>query len=370
MRLVPVESIREGSCLAKTVYDGNNRVLIKKGQKLTSSILVKIKEYNIFSLFITDEYSEREIEAIIKPQLREKSVKVLKDTFTNIDKLHCLFQSESCFSSIGSAAEKDECLSSVYALAEELIDNILSNNNILVSLVDIKTMDNCTYDHSVNVAVLSLVIGLGIRLNRLHLRDLCIGALIHDIGKVLVPKNIILKEGPLNSEEYEVIKGHTEKGYDYLRNISGLTTGIRLIAQQHHERVDGLGYPKGLKGDEISLLSKIVAVADVYDALTSNRPYRKAMLPNEALEYIMAYSGRMFDHSVVTAFSKIVVPYPNGTVVKLSNGDIGIVLETPFNYPLRPDVRIIKSSQKSKIGRLIRLIKELSIVILEIEYEI
>ena len=370
MRLVPLESIRDGCLLAKNIYDSQHRVLLKKGVTLNSLIINKLREYSIFTLWVHDEYSDKEISTIIKPQLREKSIKVLKDTFRNIDKFQSLWDDKSFFSSTQSATCKDAYLTSVYKLSDELLDSIISNKNIMVSLVDIKSMDDCTYNHSINVALLSLVIGLGIQLPMRDLKDLCVGALIHDIGKVLINKDIILKEGSLTTEEYTSVKKHTTKGFDYLMDIPGISTGVRLIALQHHERVDGLGYPGRLMGTEINTLAKIVAIADVYDALTSNRPYRKALLPNEAMEYIMAHSGTMFDHNIVTVFSRVVVPYPSGTIVRLSTGDVGIVLDTPFYYPLRPDIRIIESKEQKKVGMLVSLLKELSIVISDIIYAI
>ncbi|WP_426348032.1 HD-GYP domain-containing protein [Alloiococcus sp. CFN-8] len=370
MRLVPLESIRDGCLLAKNIYDSQNRILLKEGAVLNSLTINKLREYNIFTLWVQDEYSDSEIVTIIKPQLREKSIKVLKDTFKNIDKFQSLWDGQSFFSPTQSSLCKDAYLTSVYKLSDELLDNIINNKNVMVSLVDIKSMDDCTYNHSINVALLSLVIGLGIQLPLRDLKDLCVGALIHDIGKVLIHRDIITKEGSLTSDEYTYVKKHTTKGFDYLRNVPSISTSVRLIALQHHERVDGLGYPGGLTRDEIHPLAKIVAVADVYDALTSHRPYRKALLPNEAMEYIMAHSGTIFDHNIVTVFSRVVVPYPSGTIVRLSNGDIGIVLDTPFYYPLRPDIRIIESKEENKIGKLVSLLKELSIVISDIIYAI
>lgn len=372
MRLVPIESIREGSYLARTIFDDNGRILLKEGIKLTSPILKRLKYIQIYSLYVQDNYSDIEIEDIIKPELRQKSIKIIKETFTSIERLQVKLQNSMSHSNkrLLLLKKQDEYFSSIYDLAQELIDNVLRNKSVMVSLVDIKSMDSYTYQHCVNVAVLSLVLGIGLQLNKFELRDLCVGALIHDIGKVFVSKDIILKEGPLTKEEFIEIKTHSLRGYDYLRNVQNITSSSRMVVLQHHERQDGKGYPEGIYGDKINKLAKIVAIADVYDALTSHRPYRRAMVPNEAMEYIMGNAGTMFDYNYVKAFSKVIVPYPSGTVVKLSNGDLGVVEETPLNFPLRPDVRIIKSLDKSKIGSLVKLVKELSVVISDIEYDI
>jgi HD-GYP domain-containing protein (c-di-GMP phosphodiesterase class II) len=234
-------------------------------------------------------------------------------------------------------------------------------------------MDNYTYQHSVNVAVLSLVLGVQLQLNQHELYTLCMGALIHDIGKVLIPKDIILKPGPLTEEEFKTIKEHTTKGYDYLRGCLEISAPSRIVALQHHEKVNGNGYPDNIKNKSINRFARIVAIADVYDALTSDRPYRKAMSPSDAVEYIFAHGDTQFDYEMVKAFSKAVVPYPPGTLVKLSTGDIGVVTTILPNFALRPQVKILKKGSRrnsQEIGVTVSLISHLDIVIQNIEFAV
>lgn len=366
MRIIPIECIRNGSFLGKTIYDNSGRVLLKAGSELTDSLLDRIKHLQILSLYVLDEYSEGEVEDIIKPELRQKTISIVKDTFANISRFNSIKNSEITNRKI---AKKDlKYFDSINLVAEELLENILNNKNILVNLVDIKSMDNYTYQHCVNVAILSLIIGIGLKLRKRDLIDLCVGALVHDVGKVFISKDIINKTGPLTSKEYDFMKEHPKKGYDYLGNHIDIHAACKLIAYQHHERFDGGGYPFGLKGDKINYLSRIVSIADVYDALTSDRSYRRAMCASDALEYIMANAGSMFDYEMVSIFTKLIVPFPFGTVVKLSNGDVGIVQETPINYPLRPIIRIVKSSDQESEGNCVNLMTELSLVISGIEH--
>ncbi|NFG63514.1 HD-GYP domain-containing protein, partial [Clostridium botulinum] len=198
---------------------------------------------------------------------------------------------------------------------------------------------------------------------------LCSGALRHDRGKTFIDKDILLKPGKLTPEEFDVIKKHPERGYNFLSNLYNINSNSKLIILQHHERVDGLGYPFGLSENKINYMAKIVSIADVYDALTSDRPYKRAMYPGDALEYIMSNSGTFFDYEMVKVFSRVIIPFPNGTIVCLSNGDVGIVEETFPNYPLRPQIKILKSDNKKIIGSRINLLTELSIVISSIKYE-
>lgn len=367
MRLVPIECVKEGSFLAKTIFDENERVLLREGVMLTTNLIKRIKLIPIYSVYINDEYSDTVIDDIIKPELRQKCIRTLKDTFSSIDK----------YSSINNDSQnknmKNASISgflSIKDMAEEIMNEILSSKNLMINLVDIKNMDNYTYQHSVNVAVLSLVLATHLGLKKSELLDLCAGALIHDIGKVFIPKEVLNKPAALTSEEFALITEHTVKGYNYLKDSSDVSSVARVITLQHHEKINGKGYPENREGDRINKLAKIIAICDVYDALTSDRPYRRAMLPSDALEYIMAHGGTHFDYEMVKIFSKIIVPYPQGTIVKLSNGDTGVVDEIYANFPLRPKIKIVKSNNSTLINQYIDLTANLSIVIEKIEFEI
>jgi len=360
MRLVPIECVKEGSFLAKTIYDQNERVLLREGIILTTNLIKRIKLIPLYSVYINDEYSEGAIDDIIKPELRQKCIKTLKNTFMSIEK----------HSSCNNRNIPMESFLSISNLAQEIMDEVLSSKNLMINLVDIKNMDNYTYQHSVNVAVLSLVLGSQLNLRKSELFDLCTGALIHDIGKVFIPKEVLNKVEVLTAAEFTLISEHTVKGYNYLKSNPDISSVPRIIALQHHEKVNGKGYPENRESDKINKLAKITAICDVYDALTSDRPYRRAMLPSDALEYIMAHSGSHFDYEMVKAFSKIIVPYPEGTIVRLSNGDIGIVQATYVNFPLRPQIKILRSKNPKMINQYVNLTDNLSIVIESIEYEI
>jgi len=240
----------------------------------------------------------------------------------------------------------------------------------LLSLVDIRSMDNYVYSHSVNVAVISLVLGTALKLPKRQLQYLCIGALLHDVGKSFISKEILMKETELTLEETSILQQHSSLGYKYLSDSYNLSANSKIIALQHHERPDGLGCPNKLINDEINTLSKIVSIANAYDALSTGRPNKKAMFPSDVLEYLMSNAGTMFDYDLVNTFCKIVIPFSKGTLVDLSNGDVAIVQETIPNFPLRPIVKILNSSKIDTINKEINLIDEISIVITSIRYEL
>jgi HD-GYP domain-containing protein (c-di-GMP phosphodiesterase class II) len=369
MRLIPIECVRENSLLGKDIYTSEGRCLLRSGVVLSDVILQKIKEYKIFSLYIIDDYSSAEIEDVIKPELRQKSISIIRETFSDIERIASVHKFEKRSINEYTKQEK-KYFNSINTIAEELLENVLSNKNILISLVDIKSMDNYTYAHCVNVAVISIILGISLNLSKKNLTYLCIGALIHDIGKSFIPREILQKPGRLTPEEFEIIKNHSKYGYNFLNKFFSLSSHIKLIVLQHHERFDGLGYPNGISKQKISYLARIVSIADVYDALTSDRPYKRAMCPSDALEYLMSNAGTLFDHDMLNVFCKIVIPFPQGTIVSLSNGDIGVVEQTIPNFPLRPIVKILKSECPRKIGSKINLINNLSIVISDIKYDI
>lgn len=362
MRLVPVESVKEGSFLAKSIFDDNGRILLREGVRLTDVLMSRVKSLKIYSVYVIDEYSDKEIEDVIKPELRQKAIRQVKDTFMGIGKLGLTPESNKSKTNT-SMKEKAALFDNIRALADNLIDELVSKKNVLVNLVDIKSMDNYTYQHCVNVSVLSLILGIELKLNRVELYDLCIGALMHDLGKVMVPKEILQKSSALSTKDFELIKGHSLKGFEYARKMGEISAISRAVILQHHERFDGKGYPDQKKGADIHRYARIVAIADVYDALTSDRPYRRALSPSEALEYIMANGGSQFDYEMVKAFSRIIVPYPEGSIVRLSTNEFAVVDEVFSNYPLRPKVKIVKSNIPARINSFVNLVQALDVVI-------
>lgn len=182
-------------------------------------------------------------------------------------------------------------------------------------------------------------------LSRKALNDLAMGALVHDIGKVFIDKKIINKAAKLTPEEFEEIKKHSTLGFNYICSNSKIPEEARSSVLMHHEQYNGNGYPAGISGEEISLFGRIVCVADVYDALTSDRPYRPAMLPSDAVEYIMSGYNTHFEPKIVDAFTKKVAAYPVGTCVKLSSGDVGIVVKNFESSCLRPKIRLLHENK-------------------------
>lgn len=229
---------------------------------------------------------------------------------------------------------------------ESLVEEILSGKACINNLSEICSADADTFTHCVDVCVLSMTVGLKLGYERKELIRLGLGSIMHDLGKTRIPKNILNKPGKLNEEEFEKIKEHPEHGYKMLQEEvkEEIDPEVLSIVLNHHEKYDGSGYCRGLKGEEIDEKSIICAITDVYNAITTDRVYRKALPPHEAYEMILGAGNTMFDIKVVNAFLSCVVPYPVGSMIKLSNGMVGCVTRIG-KMSFRPEVTIISTNE-------------------------
>lgn len=219
-----------------------------------------------------------------------------------------------------------------------MIRELAGHEQLLIYLTDIRKHSDYLYGHCVDVGVFAIVIGTAMGLSKEDIYILGIGGLLHDYGKTTISDAILEKCGPLTPDEFELVKTHPSAGYNILRTETKVDSRIALMALQHHERPDGKGYPWGIKGEEIHLLARVVAVADVYDALTTDRVYRPAVAVFQAIRTISSCSGTQFDPRVVEAFKRVTVPFYIGSGVQLNNGVSGAVLRINSSNPSRPVV--------------------------------
>jgi len=224
---------------------------------------------------------------------------------------------------------------------DDIVRRILNDDNVFMKLSGIRDIDNYTYLHSVDVCIYSVITGKSLNLAADEICELGLGAILHDIGKCKIPLGILNKPSRLTASEYDIIKRHAEYGYDIACKTPNVSRRIADIALNHHERWDGTGYPSGKTGEKIDILSRIVALADVYDALTANRVYRKRFMPHEAAEYIMSNSSLHFDPILLKVFLDNIAIYPADTFVLLNTGEIARVMGAKGAPSLRPRVMVI-----------------------------
>lgn len=326
MRLISTVSAKPGDVLGESLLNYDGSIMLRQGVEITQRYIEKLVELGIGYIYIDDDrLSDVKVQDPKFLELKTEVVKVLSKNFVSLQ------YNDS----------KPE-LKGITNSVTELVDYLLNNKDISSNhLTEIKTHDNYTYVHSLNTCVIALFFGMKMNFTRIMLEELGAGALLHDIGKMKVEKKILNKAERLTTEEFEAMKQHSLFGYDLVKDLNYISHRSKLVVLQHHERVDGSGYPHSLPGRKISRFAKIVALSDVYDAIVSDRVYRKGISGSEAYEFILGSAGTQFDWELVNLFKYNFSIYPLGVCVHLTNGIEGFVVRENPGFPDRPVVRMI-----------------------------
>ncbi|MCF6094303.1 HD domain-containing protein [Microaerobacter geothermalis] len=316
MRYIHLDNTEPGQILGKSIYTSEGRTLLNSGVQLTVGMINKLRRVGVSMLYILDDrFDDLVMEDVVAEETRREALKNISEA------VHCV-QS-------GKDFDTKEITNSV----KNIIDEILRNKNVLLNLTDVRTQDNQLFVHCLNVGIMATIIGVNMGFNQNQLQDLAIGAFLHDIGK-------LVKDNSLQED-------HTWKGFNLLRKKHEFSILSAHVALQHHENVDGSGTPRGIDGEEIHQFAKITSVANYYDNLISPFSGERPYLPHEATERIMALANKMFDHDIVIQFLRSIAIYPTGVSVKLSSGEIGVVVGQHRGLPARPIVRIIGQTDEA-----------------------
>jgi HD-GYP domain-containing protein (c-di-GMP phosphodiesterase class II) len=335
MQRISTNNLHPGQVVGKDILNADGDILLRWGIVLTDKYIRRLRELDIHSIYVENPYVEDlVIPEPINERIRVKAIKILKDNFLKI------------------RLNKKLDVKAFSVIANSVVDEVCANKKLLIHLSDIRVYDDYTFGHSVNVAILATFAGIGVGYGKTKLRELALGGLLHDVGKMFVPKEILNKPARLTEDEMKVMKGHSLLGFELLRNNPEISLLVAHMAFQHHERPNGSGYPRGLQGEEIHEYANIIAIADVYDALTSDRPYRRGILPHEAHEVLLELTRTQVDMDLLKVFFKYIAIYPIGSVVQLNTGEVGVVIDVEQQSPLRPKIRIVLDNYGNAVKKV------------------
>lgn len=341
MLIVPIDNLTEGMVLAKDVASTSAKdykTLLMKGTVITADMISILKSKGIKMVTIIGEDTvEADSVQPAENLTRAEQAEQIKNQHIG----RALNELSSVFEHNGEIKElSQKAIEQVDRIADDILVDIGNDSSYLGNqMIALQNYDDYTYKHCLRVAMLSTSIANELNLSPADIKEVIVAALLHDIGKSNIDHEIIVKPGKLTDDEFDKIKKHPFIGYEILKRTGGYSSNVMAGVLFHQEKYDGSGYPTGLAGKKIPLVARILTVADVFDALTSNRPYRRPWSVAETEEYMLGGCGIHFDYDVTAAFLRSFNPYPVGTMVSLSDGRHGIVIKHNTNV-LRPVVRI------------------------------
>lgn len=345
MRKIHVDKLKEGMVVSKTIFSSLGIILLTEGTVLTHRYIDKIIGTGLEYVYINDEVSSGiASDNLITDETKNETKKALQESLKRIK--------------AGYFNTGDHMIKCV----EEIIKEIMLNPRVMFSLQEIRNKNEYLHMHSINVCVISCLLGKKLNYSDVQLKHLAIGALLHDLGKLNLHFDCTRYREDYVAQELEIYKHHVMEGYEMIQAITNTSLISANVLRMHHENYDGSGFPLGLKGDAINEFAKIVAVANEYDNLLYNHPFGSKLKHYEIIEIIIAKSFTAFDPGVVRMFTKSISPYPLGSGVVLSNGKTAIVSSLNPSFPTRPVVRII-DPDKLKILEEIDLSKTPSLLI-------
>ena len=338
MRRILLDNISLGMKLAKPLYNAEGMVLLNAGIELQERFIDRLRELDITYVYIEDDLTQDvDVPDVISEKTRIEAVVNARKIMEQIK--------------LGRGVDAAQAK----RVTNTIVDELCKNKGVMVNFLDMRTCSDYLFSHAVNVCVLSVMTGISLEYDELRLQDLGVGALLHDVGKTMVSPAVLNKKDRLTWQEREEIKKHPSFGFDILRNNPDISLVSAHCAFQHHERFDGSGYPRGLKEQEIHQYAQIVAIADVYDALTSDAAYRRAMPVYEAVAIITKAGDSCFDSELVKVFVDNIAIYPIGSIVRLNNNQVGVVVDISREAKSKPVVRILFDEQKQPMTRLTEL---------------
>lgn len=328
---ISVYDLKPGMVLGEDIYYSGN-LLLSKGAVIKPSYIQSILSRSISSVTV---FAEKAYYAEIISNPVERFYAETYENMANI------------IEGLKKGLRVDTA--KIFPILENILETVFNNKNSILLLTGFKGKSDYNYAHMIDVCIYSLATAKAMNLDYEDIVSLGMAAILHDVGKIKIPDRIMLKKEGLTDREFEEIKKHSQYGYDILTGTPGVKPNVCRTVLQHHERCDGSGYPRGLKGNEINTMAKVIAIADIYDALTSDRVFRKKVLPHEAAEYLYCISNTQIDSEITKEFLKNIAIYPKNCQVLLNTNEVGIITNSNENMPFRPIVTVTTDKDRNPL---------------------
>jgi HD-GYP domain-containing protein (c-di-GMP phosphodiesterase class II) len=355
MRLLSIQQCRPGMLLARRLYNEEGLVLLGEHVELTEALITRLSQFGIDYVYIEDARTDDVIAVEpISDETRSLAVREIRTQFRRM--MDTSNRTKMISSNLGK---------SFRSVLNMVMDDLSNHKDAMIMLTNISLTDHYLFHHSLNVCVYASLLGMAHGYSQDELMTLGLGALLHDIGKTQIDLNVLTKPGKLTDPEFQEMQRHAELGYRMLKDEPNIPLLSAHCAFQHHERVNGSGYPRGIQGQEIHEFARWIGLVDSYDAMTTHRVYRRAMLPHQALEVLFTGSGTLYDQEKIQTFRDRVAIYPLGVTVTLNTGETGVVVDQNASFPQRPIVRILQDpdGQELTAPYEVDLSKKLTILI-------
>jgi len=325
LRQISLTELIPGMILARSILSSKGQVLLVAGVTLTEEYIRKLKNLNLDVVFIKDEkYADITIPEYLSMETQQRALSILTATMEKVNK------------------GENFSVDAVSSVASDIVEELVTQADVAIHLTGIAIYDDCTLAHSLNCSIYSALLARSCGFTIPQIKVITCGALLHDMGKIEIDKKILNKPGSLTNDEFAVMKQHTALGFKLLtKKRLEISSLVAHMAWQHHEKIDGSGYPRGLQGEQILSYARLLSITDVYEAITAHRPYRKAMEPEDAYNIILSGLGTSFDEKFGQIFLSKIALYTPGTEIFLNTGERAIVVSVPVNNPQRPMIRLI-----------------------------
>lgn len=344
-RYTSTRLLDEGMVIDQAIVDRTGRILIARKTILDRFLIDALRKMGVPGVYIREgeedpdediEVAPETLETIAKLKVADRAKVTLSDSVKQrVSQGIQFLYSDTASSDFASTANN---------ITHSLMHAISENDAVAMNIDALKVCDEYTFKHSVDVATMAMIIAKKSGMSEQEIYQIGVSGLLHDVGKSQIPNEILNKESKLTEEEFTVMKNHTLFGYNILKEKSEIPNTIVAGVLQHHEKMNGRGYPLKLSGTQISPYARVLSVADIYDALVTERPYKKGFSPHDALEMIMAMTEEL-DVDYMRSFIDTVILYPVDSVVTLSNGERAKVVKNTPQYPMRPKVVGLKSGK-------------------------